>query len=317
MTGTVLVFPRFPRRLFALLGERYEVLDPGRQTPAEAFSPEQRAKVDVLVTAGGMRTTRQAIEALPNLKLIACYGTGYDGVDRKAAKERGILVSNSPGANASSVADQAIALMLAVMRGIPRADAFTRRGGWAAGERFNVAPAPGMTRRRIGVYGMGEIGRKIAVRAAAFDADVQYFSRRKLDDVPYPYHPTLEALVEWCDVLQIAVRAGEENRHIIDAAMLRRLGPQGYLVNISRGSVIDEAALIEALKDGVIAGAGLDVYQNEPRVNEAFFSLPNTVLAPHLGGHTSEAHERMQDSVMANVAAFFAGKPLPNPVPLE
>lgn len=317
MPNSVLAFPRFPKRLLGMIADRYDLMDPGKLKPSEAFSAEERAKVTALVTTGGKHNTRAFMEEFPNLKLIACYGTGYDGVDRAAAKEKGIIVTNSPGANASAVADQAIALMLAVMRDIPRADAFVRTGGWGRGERSNVAAAHGLVGRKVGVYGMGAIGEKIAHRAAAFESDVQYFSRRKLDHLPYGYHATLESLVEWCDVLLIAVRAGDDNRHIINEAMLKRLGVKGYVINISRGLVIDEDALITALKNRTIAGAGLDVFENEPKVRPDFFDLPNVVLAPHQGGHTIEAHEGMQDTVMQNLDAFFRGKPVPYPVPLD
>ncbi|ETR75588.1 2-hydroxyacid dehydrogenase [Afipia sp. P52-10] len=317
MLKGVLTYPRFPKRLQAMIADRYELLDPGKQTPGEAFSAEQRAKVVALVTIGGRPVTGAFMDELPNLKLIACYGTGYDGVDRAAAKARGIAVCNSPGANAAAVADQAIALMLAVMRDVPRADAYVRSGAWGAGERSNIHAAFGLKGRKIGVYGMGAIGQKIASRAASFEADVQYFSRRKLEDVAYPHHATLESLADWCDVLQIAVRAGDDNRHIINADILRRLGPHGYVINISRGLVIDEPALIEALQHRAIAGAGLDVFENEPRIRPEFLTLPNVVLSPHQAGHTIEAHEDMQDRVMANLDAFFAGKPVPFEVPLD
>lgn len=317
MSNSVLAFPRFPKRLLGMIADHYDLMDPGKLKPSEAFSAEERAKVRALVTTGGGHNTRAFMDELPNLKLIACYGTGYDGIDRAAAKEKGIVVCNSPGANASSVADQAIALMLGIMRDVPRSDAYVRSGGWAKGQRTNIPPAHGLVRRKVGVYGMGAIGEKIARRAAAFESDVQYFSRRKLDHLPYGYHATLESLVDWCDVLHIAVRAGDDNRHIIDEAMLQRLGAKGYVINISRGLVIDEGALIAALKNGTIAGAGLDVFEDEPRVRPDFFDLPNVVLAPHHGGHTIEAHEGMQDAVMQNLSAFFSGKPVPFPVPLD
>ena len=160
---------------------------------------------------------------------------------------------------------------------------------------------------------MGEIGRRIAARAAAFEMDVAYHSRSR-HDVPYRYVPSLEALVEWCSVLMIAVRAGADTHHIIDANMLRKLGPDGYLVNISRGSVIDQAALVAALADKTIAGAGLDVYAREPHAPDALSQFPNVVLTPHIGGHTLESHVAMQDCVIANLEAFFAGQPLAYPV---
>ncbi|MEA2952423.1 MAG: hypothetical protein QOJ96_1943, partial [Alphaproteobacteria bacterium] len=176
-----------------------------------------------------------------------------------------------------------------------------------------MRPQAGMLGRKIGVYGMGEIGRKIAARVAAFETEVGYFSRSR-HDVPYQYFPTLEALAEWCSVLMIAVRAGADTHHAIDAGMLRKLGPEGYVVNISRGSVIDQQALIAALADKTIAGAGLDVYEKEPYAPDALSSFPNVVLTPHIGGHTLDSHTAMQDCVMANLDAFFTGKPLPYPV---
>ena len=173
-----------------------------------------------------------------------------------------------------------------------------------------MRPQAGMRGRKIGVYGMGEIGRKIAARVAAFETEVGYFSRSQ-HDVPYQYFPTLEALAEWCSVLMIAVRAGSDTDHAVDANILKKLGKDGYVVNISRGSVIDQQALVAALTDQTIAGAGLDVYAKEPHAPDALTALPNVVLTPHIGGHTLESHVAMQDCVIANLEAFFAGKPLP------
>jgi lactate dehydrogenase-like 2-hydroxyacid dehydrogenase len=177
-----------------------------------------------------------------------------------------------------------------------------------------MRPQPGMLGRRVGVYGMGEIGRKIAARVAAFETEVGYFSRSK-HDVPYRYFSTLDALAEWCSVLMVAVRAGADTNHAVDANILQKLGKDGYVVNISRGSVIDQPALIAALTDQTIAGAGLDVYEKEPHAPDALTALPNVVLSPHIGGHTLESHVAMQDCVMANLDAYFAGKPLPYAVP--
>jgi lactate dehydrogenase-like 2-hydroxyacid dehydrogenase len=157
---------------------------------------------------------------------------------------------------------------------------------------------------------MGEIGRKIAARVAAFETEVGYFSRSK-HDVPYRYLPSLEALAEWCNVLMIAVRAGADTHHAVDASILQKLGKHGYVVNVSRGSVIDQAALVAALADETIAGAGLDVYEKEPHAPDALTAFPNVVVTPHVGGHTLESHVAMQDCVIANLEAFFAGKALP------
>ena len=167
-----------------------------------------------------------------------------------------------------------------------------------------------MLGRRIGVYGMGDIGRKLAERVAAFETEVGYFSRSK-HDVPYRYFPSFEALAEWCSVLMIAVRAGADTHHAVDAEILKKLGKDGFVVNISRGSVVDEPALVAALTEQTIAGAGLDVFAREPHAPDALTALPNVVLSPHIGGHTLESHRAMQDCVIANLEAYFAGKPLP------
>jgi hydroxypyruvate reductase len=212
------------------------------------------------------------------------------------------------------VADLAVTLMLAVTRRLLPADNYVRSGNWSGAKPSPLMrPQPGNPGRRIGVYGMGEIGRKIAARAAAFEAEVGYFSRSR-HDVPYQYLPSLEALAEWCSVLMIAVRAGVDTHRAVDAGILRKLGKGGYVVNIARGSVIDQQALIAALADETIAGAGLDVYEKEPHAPDALTAFPNVVLTPHIGGHTLDSHEAMQDCVMANLEAFFAGKPLAYPV---
>ena len=251
------------------------------------------------------------MDLMPKLGAIVCYGTGYDGVDLAAAAQRKIAVAHSPGANASSVADIAVILMLAATRRLLPADDYVRSGGWSSAKPSPMMrPQAGMRGRRIGVYGMGEIGRKIAARAAAFETEVGYFSRSR-HDVPYQYFPSLEALADWCSVLMIAVRAGADTQHAVDAGILKRLGADGYVVNISRGSVIDQQALVAALADNTIAGAGLDVFEQEPHAPDALTAFPNVVLTPHIGGHTLESHTAMQDCVIANLEAFFAGKPLP------
>ncbi|NVN86794.1 MAG: 2-hydroxyacid dehydrogenase [Rhodopseudomonas sp.] len=311
MADTVLIYSRFPKAMMARIAQRFELIDAAGKPPADSFNAEQLAGVRALITAGGQPLGRDVLDTLPALGAIICYGTGYDGVDLKAAADRAIVVGNSPAANASAVADLAMTLLLAVTRRLLPADAYVRSGGWAQAQPSPLLRPPrGLPGRRIGVYGMGEIGRKIAARAAVFETEVAYHSRSR-HGVPYPYYPSLAALVEWCDVLMIAVRAGADTQHIIDAAMLRRLGADGTLINISRGSVIDQAALLAALTDNAIAGAGLDVFEVEPHAPDALSALPNVVLTPHIGGHTQEAHVAMQDCVIENLASFFDGRPLP------
>jgi hydroxypyruvate reductase len=314
MPGPVLIYSRFPKAMMTRIAERFDLIDTAGKPASEVFAPDQVATVRALITAGGTALGAAAMDQLPALGAIVCYGTGYDGVDLAAAAARGIAVGHSPGANAASVADIAVTLMLAATRRLIVADAYVRSGDWAAAKPSPMMrPQPGLPGRKIGVYGMGEIGRKIAARVAAFEAEVGYFSRSH-HDLPYQYFSTLEALAEWCSVLMIAVRAGADTHHAVDVNILRKLGKDGYVVNIARGSVIDQQALVAALADQSIAGAGLDVFEKEPHAPNALTAFPNVVLTPHVGGHTVESHRAMQDCVIANLEAFFAGKPLPHAV---
>jgi hydroxypyruvate reductase len=314
MPEKVLIYSRFPKALMARIGQRFDLMDAAGKPLAEVFSAEQLSGVRALITAGGTPLGTTALDMLPNLAAIVCYGTGYDGVDLAAAAKRNIAVGHSPAANAAAVADLAVTLMLAVTRRLLPADKFVRDGSWSAAKPSPLLrPQPGNPGRRVGVYGMGEIGRKIAARVAGFETEVGYFSRSK-HDVPYRYLPSLEALAEWCSVLMIAVRASRDTHHAVNAAILQKLGGDGYVINISRGSVIDERALVAALADNAIAGAGLDVFETEPHAPDALTGFPNVVLTPHVGGHTIESHIAMQDCVIANLEAFFAGRPLVYPV---
>ena len=303
MPDKVLVYSRFPKAQMVRFGERFELLDTAGKRPNDVFTTEQLSGIRAVLTAGGTPFSGNTMDLIPKLGAIVCYGTGYDGVDLAAAAKRGIAVGHSPGANAASVADIAVTLMLATTRRLLSADDYVRNGSWAGAK-----PSP-MMRPQAGM-----LGRKIAARVAAFETEVGYFSRSR-HDVPYQYFPTLEALAEWCSVLMIAVRAGADTNHAVDGEILKKLGKDGFVVNISRGSVIDEPALIAALTDQTIAGAGLDVYAKEPHAPDALTALPNVVLSPHIGGHTLESHVAMQNCVIANIEAYFAGKPLPYAVP--
>src|ERR1700676_4031902 len=311
MPETVLVYSRFPKAMMVRIGERFELMDAGGKPPAEGFTVEQLSGIRAMITAGGTPLGGAAMDTMPKVAAIVCYATGYDGVDLAAAAQRKITVGHSPAANASAVADLAVTLMLAVTRRLLPADDYVRSGNWSSAKPSPLMrPHPGNPGRRIGLYGMGEIGRKIAARVAAFETEVAYYSRSR-HDVPYPYLPSLEALAEWCSVLMIAVRAGADTHHAVDANILRKLGKDGYVVNISRGSVIDQTALVAALAEALIAAGRLDVYESEPHAPDPLTSFPNVVLTPHVGGHTIESHNAMQDCVIANLEAFFAGKPLP------
>ena len=310
MPDQVLIYSRFPKAMMVRIGQRFELMDAAGKPPREVFTADQLSGIRAMITAGGTPLAAATMDTLPSLRAIVCYGTGYDGVDLAAAAQRGIAVGHSPAANASAVADLAVTLMLAVTRRLLPADEYVRSGNWSAAKPSPLmSPQPGNPGRRVGVYGMGEIGRKIASRVAAFETEVAYFSRSR-HDVPYQYLPSLEALAEWCSVLVVAVRAGADTHHAVNAGILQKLGKDGYVVNISRGSAIDQQALAAALTDKTIAGAGLDVFEKEPHAPGALTAFPNVVLTPHIGGHTLDSHLAMQDCVIANLEAYFAGKPL-------
>src|SRR5258707_9626939 len=253
MPEKVLVYSRFPKALMLRIGERYELLDAAGKPPNEMFSTEQLSDIRAMITAGGTALGAGMMDLMPKLAAIVCYGTGYDGVDLAAVAKRKIALGHSPGANAASVADIAVTLMLAATRRLLVADDYVRSGSWAAAKPSPMMrPQAGMLGRKIGVYGMGEIGRKIAARVASFETEVGYFSRSR-HNVPYQYFPTLDALAEWCTVLMIAVRAGSDTHHAVDADTLKKLGKDGYVVNITRGSGIYQQALIQALSYQSIA----------------------------------------------------------------
>ncbi|MBN9580120.1 MAG: 2-hydroxyacid dehydrogenase, partial [Afipia sp.] len=217
MAHQVLIHSRFPKDLMMRIGERYDLLDGKGRPPCESFSPEQLKSVRAMITAGGRALPAAVLDSLPSLGAIICYGTGYDGIDLTETRRRNIVVGHSPAANAASVADLAMTLLLAAVRRLLPADDYVRSGGWSGAKPSPLLRQPhGMTGRRIGVYGMGAIGRKIAVRCAAFESEVAYHSRSR-HDVPYPYHASLAGLAEWADVLMVAVRAGADTEHAVDA----------------------------------------------------------------------------------------------------
>ncbi|CAH1664086.1 D-3-phosphoglycerate dehydrogenase [Hyphomicrobiales bacterium] len=315
MKPTILMVPRMPEALVARLRERYIVLGPMEHSVPEAL-PEGAGAAEALLTMGSLRTDAALMDALPKLRLICCYGTGIEGVDRAHAKARGIALGNAGTANASSVAEFAMGLMLATARQIPQADRFVRAGRWQGNSVQRMASVPGLAGRKLGIYGLGAIGSRIARRAEAFEMEIGYHNRSRRADVPYRYHDSLLGLAEWADLLVVSARASVENRHAVDAAVLKALGPSGHLVNISRGIAVDEEALCAALEAGVIAGAGLDVYENEPHVPERLKALDNVVLTPHIAAASHSAQEAQQEVMLGNLDAFFAGRPLLSPVAL-
>lgn len=280
------------------------------QSRAEAIA-RHAADIDAVLTRGPLGLTAAEIHTLTHLQIICVIGAGYEQVDLAAAKARGITVTNGAGANAGPVADHAMALLLALLRGIPQADASTRRGEW------NRVISPSVSGKRLGIIGLGAIGQAIAQRAAqGFAMSVSYHSRTPRREQPYTWYDSPQRLAEAVDILVIATPGGPGTRHLVDASVLAALGSQGYLVNIARASVVDTEALVQALRSGSIAGAALDVFDDEPAVPEALKALSNTVLTPHVAGQSPEAARDTVALVLRNLQAFFAGEPVLTPVTL-
>ncbi len=268
--------------------------------------------IRAVVTGGSDGVSAEMMDRLPDLEIIALSAVGYDKVDVAHARARGIAITTTPDILTDDVADLAIGLMLAVYRHIPQQDRLVRAGDWAA--KGNPPLARKLTGQRIGILGLGRIGRAIALRAAPFASEIAYHARHRRDDVPYRYEANALDLAASVDVLVVATSGGKDTAHLVDAAMIEALGPTGVLINIARGSVVDEAALVAALVDGRLGGAGLDVFAHEPHVPEALVACDTVVLIPHQGSATVETRTAMGQLVLDNIAAFFAGRPLLTPL---
>lgn len=259
--------------------------------------------INLLFTSATTPTPRELIDRLPNLKAISSMGVGFDAIDVRYAQSRGIPVSNTPDVLNECVADTAFALLLACARGIAHGDRFIRHNQWESGQSFPFTTS--VHGKKLGIAGLGRIGMAIARRAEAFGMDIHYHNRRQRSDTSYGYEPTLKGLAEWADFLVIATVGGAETRHLVNADVLRALGPTGRLVNISRGSVVDETALVQALQNGELGGAGLDVFENEPHVPDALKTMDNVVLAPHVGSATRETRHDMLELTVDNLIRYI------------
>ncbi|WBO23147.1 2-hydroxyacid dehydrogenase [Sphingomonas abietis] len=242
---------------------------------------------------------------LPALEIVASFGVGYDNVDAAAAAARGVVVTNTPGVLDEEVADLTLGLLLATLRRIPQADRFVRDGRWAKGS-FPLSPT--LRGRRVGIVGLGNIGKAVARRLEGFGVAIAYHGRSRQADIGYDFHATPVALAEACDVLIVIVPGGAGTSHLIDADVLAALGPQGVLINVARGSVVDEAALVQALQAGTILAAGLDVFAHEPQVPDALIAMPNVVLLPHIGSASEHTRAAMGQLLVDNLAAWFADR---------
>jgi len=278
----------------------------------QAFLAAHGGEFAGLVASAGVGASAALMAQLPNLKVISSFGVGLDKLDLVAAKERGIAVGYTPDVLNDCVADLAIALMLDIGRRVSEAERFVRRGDWTRGT-FPLARK--VSGAKLGIVGFGRIGQTIARRAAGFEMDIRYHTRRPVDGSAYPHEPALLELARWADYLVIITAGGAATKHLIDAAVLDALGPDGFIVNVARGSVIDEAALVRALADKRIGGAGLDVFEDEPNVPAALLALDNVVLLPHVASGTRETRQAMADRVFDNLQAHFAGRPLVSAAP--
>ena len=279
---------------------------------SSAMAPQIRA----IFASGESKVTADLIAQLPALEIISVMGVGYDGIDVAAAKAHGVMVTHTPDVLNDDVADLAIALMLSAARQLPAADRYVRAGLWPQGP---MPLARKMSGSRIGIVGMGRIGQAIAQRALAFNMTVAYTARSAKPALPWAYLPDAVSLAAVSDFLVVITPGGAGTRKLINAEVLAALGassPQkGILVNVARGSVVDEAALIEALEQGVIAGAGLDVFEAEPNVPERLRALPQVVLVPHIGSATGQTRQAMADLAFDNLQCQLSGQPVRTPVP--
>ncbi len=289
----------------------YTVHDRTHVTDPAAFA-QLAPRIVAVAATGESLVPADLLAHLPQAKVVSVFGVGYDGVDVPAAIRHGIPVTHTPDVLTDDVADLAMGLVLSVGRTIPQADQFVRKGLWPQGP---MALGKKVSGARLGIVGLGRIGKAIAQRAQAFGMSIAYTARSEKPDTGYTYYPTPAALAAQVDFLVVITPGGAGTRHLIDAKVLQALGPKGYLINVARGSVVDEAALVAALQAGTIAGAGLDVFANEPHVPQVLWTLPQVVLTPHMASATRETRQAMADLAFANLHAGVTGAPLRTPVP--
>jgi lactate dehydrogenase-like 2-hydroxyacid dehydrogenase len=300
--------------LMAIFEGQYEVVTWPKTPEAMAlFLAETAPRVRAAVVIGSTGLPAEAYDALPNLGAIVCFGAGTDGVRMDQCRARGIALGNCPGANADDVADFAMGLLIDVERRISAGGALMREGLWKGIPAFPTPPR-GLRGLKLGVVGLGAIGLGVARRGEAFGMNPRWTGPRPKADAPYPFEANLLSLAQWADVLVLALRPDPGTEQMVNAEVLGALGPEGVLINVARGSVVDEDALIAALKDGRLAGAGLDVFEAEPTPMERWAGVPNVVLTPHIAGASRQSVVTMAQMVLANLAAHFAGQPMPTPV---
>jgi len=285
---------------------------PGNPAERAAFLAPLADKIRFMQTTGFNGADATLINALPKLEIIACIGVGVDAIDLKAAKARGIAVTNTPEVLNDCVADLAIGLMITASRRLALADRYVRSGDWV--KKGGMPVTSRVTGKRLGIIGLGKIGKEIATRAKGFRMDISYHGRNKQADVPYRYFDDAATMAAEVDFVIVICPGGEATRHIVNDKVMRALGPKGILINVSRGSTVDEPALIKALQDGALGGAALDVFAKEPTEAPELSAMDNVVLAPHVGSATWETRVDMGNLAIANLQAHMQGKKLLTPV---
>ncbi|NLI17777.1 MAG: 2-hydroxyacid dehydrogenase [Actinomycetales bacterium] len=286
---------------------------PDEPVERAAWLAGNAGRVAVAVTTYNTGVGPDLMAALPNLRAVLIFGVGYDSTDTAQARERGITIATTPGVLTDAVADLAVGLLIDTLRGVSRADRFVRAGRWAAGETFPLTrEVSGST---VGILGLGRIGRAIADRLAGFGCAIAYHSRTAVDGVPYPYAATPVELAAASDVLVVVVPGGPATEKLVDDDVLAALGPEGYLVNVARGSVVDQEALVRRLASGELAGAGLDVFADEPHVPAELLALDTVVLQPHVASATEQTRQAMADLLLENLRTFLATGTVLTPVP--
>lgn len=309
--ATILVSGKVHDHVVARIDEAFRLIHIERPDPS-LLSPQDIAAVRGISAFGGIDAA--FIDAFPNLEIIANFGVGYDSVDAAHAGAKGVMVTNTPDVLTEEVADLTVALLLATLREVPKAEAWLRQGKWVSEGNYRFSPLS-LRGRHIGIFGLGRIGLAVAKRLEAFGVSIAYHNRRPAEGVAYSYHPTLKGLAAAVDTLICIAPGGAATEKAINAGILAALGPEGVLINTGRGSTVDEAALAAALRDGTIAAAGLDVFADEPNVPQALLEAPNTVLLPHVASASVATRRAMADLCVDNLVSWFGARRALTPVP--
>jgi len=294
----------------ARLAAGYQLVSVELTAVDAAWMAEHAASIEGVVTGGHLGVPPALLAELPRVKVIGINGVGFDKIDLEDAKRRGVRVANTPGVLTEDVADLAVGLTISLLRRLPQADAHVRAGRWPSGE---VPLATKVSGKRIGIFGLGRIGHAVAKRFSGFTETIAYADVAR-QDVPFAYYPDPAALAAASDVFVICAAASAETRRAVGDAVFDALGPPGVLVNVARGSIVDEPALVAALLEGRLGGAALDVFEDEPNIPAALRTMDNVVLTPHIASATHETRRAMGHLMIDNLDAFFAGRPMPTPV---